>query len=254
MAMIKIENLYFSYNGSFNLYDINLHIESGEVVTLLGPNGSGKTTLLKCINNIYKPGKGCIHLDGKKLNEFTQPELAKTIGGVPQFHNPTFPYKVIDIVVMGKTPYLNIFSSPSQEDYENAKRILEGLGISWLAERPYTQVSGGERQLIFISRALMQKPKVLLLDEPVTHLDVKNRVKVLRTIRKIAVEKKLTVLMTLHEPNDAIVYSDKIAFMKKGRIINFGYTNTIINQENLQELYDMTFNILKQDNTQVVTY
>ena len=252
--MIKIENLHFTYNGSFVLYDINLEIEPGEVVTLLGPNGSGKTTLLKCISNIFKPDKGCIYLDGRKLHEISQSELARIIGGVPQGHNPTFPYKVIDIVVMGKTPYLNIFSSPSQEDYENAKEILDDLGILWLAERPYTQVSGGERQLVFISRAIMQNPKVLLLDEPVTHLDIKNRAKVLNTVKRIAMEKKLTVLMTLHEPNDAIVYSDKIAFIKKGQIVNYGHTNTVVNEKNLQELYDMSFNILTQNNARVVTY
>lgn len=252
--MIRIEELHFTYDDTFGLHDVNLEIESAEVVTLLGPNGSGKTTLLKCIYGILKPNSGCIYLDGKKLYEFTQSELAKTIGGVPQDHYLTFPYKVIDIVVIGRTPYLNIFSSPSQQDYKNAEKILDALGILWLKDRPYTQVSGGERQLVFISRALMQNPKVLLLDEPITHLDLKNRVKVLSAVKRVAMENKLTVLMTLHEPNDAIIFSDKIALMKEGRIVDYGRPNTVVNEENLQKMYDMSFRILRQDNAKVVMY
>lgn len=252
--MIRIENVYFKYNDTFGLHDVNLKIESGEVVTLLGPNGSGKTTLLKCIYAILKPKSGYIYLDGRELDKFTQSELSKTIGGVPQDHYLTFPYKVIDIVVIGRTPYLSIFSSPSRQDYEDARKILDDLGILWLAERPYTQVSGGERQLVFISRALMQNPKALLLDEPIIHLDLKNRVKVLNAIKKVAMEKNLTVLMTLHEPNDAIMFSDKIALMKEGRIIDYGCPNAVVNEENLRKMYEMSFNILRQDNTTVVVY
>lgn len=252
--MIRVENVYFKYNDTFELHDVNLKIESGEVVTLLGPNGSGKTTLLKCIYAILKPNSGYIYLDGKKLDEFSQSELAKTIGGVPQDHYLTFPYKAIDIVVIGRTPYLSIFSSPSQQDYEDARKILDDLGILWLAERPYTQVSGGERQLVFISRALMQKPKALLLDEPTIHLDLKNRVKVLNAIKKVAKEKNLTVLMTLHEPNDAIMFSDKIALMKEGRIIDYGHPNAVVDEGNLRKMYEMSFNILRRDNTKVVVY
>jgi len=252
--MIRIENLYFSYNGAFGLHDVNLRISSGEVVTLLGPNGSGKTTLLKNMYGILKPDSGCIYVDGKKLDDFSQSDLARTIGDVPQDHYLTFPYKVIDIVVIGRTPYLSIFSSPSRQDYEDSERILDDLGILRLSQRPYTQVSGGERQLVFIASALMQNPKALLLDEPTMHLDLKHRVKVLNAVRRVAAEKKLAVLMTLHEPNDAIMFSDKVTLMKDGRIVNYGCPDTIINEENLGKVYGMSFSILRQDNARAVVY
>ena len=252
--MIKIENLCFSYNGFFEIYNINFELKKGEITTLLGPNGSGKTTLLKCVYGILKPKDGCIYLDGKSLLELSQPELAKNIGCVPQIHNPVFPFKIIDIVVMGRTPYIKMFSSPSKKDYKSAREIISELGISNLAERPYTMISGGEQQLVLMARALMQNPKLLLLDEPAAHLDIKNKVKVLSMVKKVAEKLKIAVLMTIHDPNDAIRFSHNIALMKEGKIIDYGYPDKVINAENLQEIYNMPFIILNQDNHKIVMY
>ena len=254
MALIKIENLCFSYNGFFEIYNINFELKKGEITTLLGPNGSGKTTLLKCVYGILKPKDGCIYLDGKSLLELSQPELAKNIGCVPQIHNPVFPFKIIDIVVMGRTPYIKMFSSPSKKDYKSAREIISELGISNLAERPYTMISGGEQQLVLMARALMQNPKLLLLDEPAAHLDIKNKVKVLSMVKKVAEKLKIAVLMTIHDPNDAIRFSHNIALMKEGKIIDYGYPDKVINAENLQEIYNMPFIILNQDNHKIVMY
>jgi len=252
--LIKIENLCFSYNGFFEIYNINFELKKGEITTLLGPNGSGKTTLLKCVYGILKPKDGCIYLDGKSLLELSQPELAKNIGCVPQIHNPVFPFKTIDVVVMGRTPYISMFSSPPIKDYKSAREIISELGISNLAERPYTMISGGEQQLVLMARALMQNPKLLLLDEPVAHLDIKNKVKVLSMVKKIAEKMKIAVLMTIHDPNDAIRFSHNIALMKEGKIIDYGYPDKVINEESLQEIYNMPFIILNQDNHKIVMY
>jgi len=252
--LIKIENLCFSYNGFFEIHNINFELKKGEITTLLGPNGSGKTTLLKCVYGILKPKDGYIYLDGKSLFGLSQTEIAKNIGCVPQIHNPVFPFKVIDIVVMGRTPYIKMFSSPSKKDYISAREIISDLGILHLAERPYTIISGGEQQLVLTARALMQNPKLLLLDEPAAHLDIRNKVKVLSMVKKVAEKLKIAVLMTIHDPNDAIRFSHNIALMKEGKIIDYGYPDKVINAENLREIYNMPFIILNQDNHKIVMY
>ncbi len=254
--MISIENLHFTYDtrDRFGLYDINLEFRAGEIVALLGPNGSGKTTLLKCLYGAIKLDTGAIYLNGKNLLKFKSSELARHLGGVPQSHIPSFPFKSIDVVVMGRTPHTGIFSSPSEKDYENAREIFKELEIPELTERPYTHISGGERQLVFVARALMQDPKVLLLDEPTAHLDIKNRVKVLRAIKRIAEKNKITVVMSVHDPNEAILFSSKILLLKDGKIQDYGPTEEVIRQETLRELYDTDFSILIEKNRKIVVY
>jgi iron complex transport system ATP-binding protein len=254
MAVIQIKHLYFAYDNNDVLSEINMRVRSEEIVTLLGPNGSGKSTLLKCIYGILKPKEGSIQIDDRDLFNFSHSELARILGGIPQHHYPTFPFKVVDIVVMGRTPFLSMFSSPSDRDYEYAEDILQNLDILNLKEHRYTEISGGERQLALIARTLMQNPKVLLLDEPVTHLDLKNKAKVLGTIKRIAKEKHLTIVATLHDPNDAIMFSDRIALIKKGQILEYGKPQEIVNEANLQHLYDMTLKVVKQDDINLVTY
>ncbi len=254
--MISIENLHFTYDiqNAFGLYDINLEFKAGEIVALLGPNGSGKTTLLKCLYGALKPHAGVIYLNGKNLLEFKSSELARHVGGVPQSHIPSFPFKSIDVVVMGRTPHTSIFSSPSERDYEKAREFFEELGIAELTERPYTHISGGERQLVFVARALMQEPKVLLLDEPTAHLDIKNRVKVLRAVKRIAGKGEITVVMSLHDPNEAMLFSNKILLLKNGKVQAYGPPREVISEEVLRNLYGEDFNIFTAGNRKIVVY
>ncbi len=252
MALIVVKDVHFAYDDSkFVLRGVNLEVKLGEVVTLLGPNGSGKTTLLRCIYKVLKPRIGCIYIDGKNILDLTSREIAKVISGVPQEHETTFPYRVIDVVVMGKTPFLDLFSAPSIKDYKVAKNILEKLGKAELAERPYTQISGGERQLVLIARALMQNPRVMLLDEPTKHLDIVNKMKVLSIIKKLAVEKRLAVLMTLHDPNEAIMFSDKIVLVKEGKVI-CSISSEELTAESLEKVYGMPFRLVKDGNVKTI--
>lgn len=238
--MISVKNVHFAYDGKPVLLGVDLEVKRGEIAALLGPNGSGKTTLLRCIFRILKPKTGCTYIEGKDLGELSRREIAKLLAGVPQNHTATFPYRVIDFVVMGRTPYLDIFSAPSTKDYREAWNILRELGIGHLAERPYTQLSGGERQLALIGRALMQGVNILLLDEPTKHLDVRNKVRVLTILRKLSSEKGLTVLMTLHDPNEAIMFADKVALIRDGKIIGFK-PSRMIDESDLKDIYGIPF-------------
>jgi len=242
---LEIKNLSFKYDG-FEL-KADLEVDEGEILTLLGPNGSGKTTLLKCIYGLLKPRERCVYLDGKDIHSLPLKQRAKLVGYVPQTHNPSFPYTVLEFVVMGKASQFGVFEQPSRKDYEEAREILKLVGIENLANRPYTNVSGGQLQLAMIARALIQNPKVLLLDEPTAHLDFGNQIKVLTTIRKIVTSKNLIAILTLHDPNLAVTFSDRIAIVNNGKILAVGDKN-IVDGKLLASIYGVDVEVLTTEN------
>ncbi len=212
---ITVENLTLSYEKNLVLNNINLSIKKGSVVTLVGPNGCGKTTLLKIINGFLRQNKGTVYIDSKNIEEIADRELARILGHVSQMHKSSFPFSVLDVVLTGRMPYISMFSTPGKKDLEKACNVLEFMGIAHFAQRPYTQISGGERQLVMIAKALAQEPDFLLLDEPTSFLDLKNQIHVLKTIINLARIRNITVLMTLHEPNHALLFSDEIILLRK---------------------------------------
>lgn len=239
MERIAIENLSFSYEHGFELRIDNVRVGSKTILTLLGPNGSGKTTLLRCVHAFLKPKTGCVYIDGKNVLKLKEDEIARLMGYVPQIHVPVFPYTVFDVVLMGRTPYLGMFQQPSKEDFQKAEEALKLVGLYNLRDRPYTEISGGERQLVLIARALAQEPKVLLLDEPTAHLDFRNQFKVLKTIKNIAKEGDIAVIMSLHDPNLAYLFSNIIALVKNGRIVAYGPPEDVITKENIRFVYGL---------------
>lgn len=247
--MIVVKNLCFSYQSKKEiLKDINISINRGEIVSLLGPNGSGKTTLLKCINSILKPLKGSIRIGEKDITSMKRHEVARYISYVPQEHRTSFPYSVLDVVLLGRVPYIGLFSTPKKADVDKCFEILESMGISYLAERIYTQISGGERKLTLIARALCSDAKVLLLDEPTSNLDMKHQTDVLRIIKDLSHKKGLTVLMTLHDPNLAMLVADRAFLLKKGNIVFEGNVKDVITKENVEYVYScMVQNITQKD-------
>ncbi len=251
---ILIRDLHFSYGANaFQLTDINLEVDDGEVVTLLGPNGSGKTTLLYCIAGLYRPQKGEILVDGKDLLKLPRKEIAKIIGVVPQEHHPPFPFRALDVVAMGRAAHLGLLGTPRRRDLEIAYQALEAVGASHLAVRIYTQVSGGERQLILIARALAQEPKILLLDEPTAHLDFKNQVRVLSLVKQLVRRRELAAIITLHDPNLASMFSDRIAIMGEGRIVALGSPEEVLVPSILSRVYAFPVDVHKVNGLNLIT-
>ena len=252
MKKIIIKDLSFGYFDTEIFRNFSLEIDEGETLTILGPNGSGKTTLLKLIQKIILPKSGDIIISGKNINNITNKALSKSTSFVPQIHNQTFPYRVIDFVLMGRNPYISDYSIPKEEDIEIANKVLEEMGLYYLKDRPHTDISGGELRLVLIARGIVQNTEILLLDEPTAFLDFKNQLIVLETIKELKEKKKLTVIMTLHNPNEAYKYSDKILLIKKGEVISYGKPIDVINDENLKKVYSVDVEIVRYNGETII--
>ncbi|NPU88294.1 ABC transporter ATP-binding protein [Methanothrix sp.] len=250
MSGIEAIELCFSYGNTMIIRQATFELQDGEILSILGPNGCGKTTLLKCINMLLKP-EGKVLVDTIDLRTLNARDLAMLMGYVPQMHSPGFPYKVIDVVVSGRTPRLG-FSVPSEKDYEIAGNALNRVGVSHLADKFYTQLSGGELKLVLIARALVQEPKVLLLDEPTSHLDFKNRIIVLKILREIA-DDGIAVIMSEHDPNLASLVSDKVLLMRsKGDIIGYGNPKEILTPDNIVKVYGLNIEIFERGGSRYI--
>ncbi len=249
--MLEVKNLSFSY-GDFEVKNICFSIEKGKILTLLGPNGSGKTTILKTIFGLLKPKKKCVFIDGKDFHSIPFRERSKLVGYVPQIHHPPFPYTVLDVVVTGFASQMGLFETPRKEHYEKALGKLRLLGIEQYRDKPYAQLSGGQLQLVLIARALVQDLEILLLDEPTAHLDFKNQIKVLEIVKKLSRSEKISAIMTLHDPNLASVYSDKIALVKNGRIKALGKPHEVLRESVLKEVYGITVHILEYNGLKII--
>lgn len=236
MNPVKIENLSFSYGKTPVINNVSLEIQAGTLTSILGPNGSGKTTLLKLILGLFLPSAGKILICGRDLSEIPLKERARLMAYVPQRHQAMFAYKVRDVVAMGRLPFSGIFCRITDSDYDIAAEYMKQLNIDHLADRAYTEISGGEQQLALVARALVQKAEILILDEPVAGLDYGNQLLLLEQLRKLS-RSGITCLKTTHYPEHALWTSDNAIFLRDGQVLASGKADEIINSEMLYRLY-----------------
>ncbi len=234
--MLEGRNLAIGYSDRVVGRDLDVALSTGEVLALLGPNGGGKTTLLKTLLGLLAPKAGEVRLDGKPLSHSSSRERARLIAYVPQSHQATFAFTVEAIVLMGRTAHGNLFSRPTSNDRAVAARALQRFGIAHLSDRPYTMISGGERQLALLARALAQEPQFIVLDEPTASLDFGNQGKVMREIRALAASGH-GVLFTTHDPNHAMRAADRAYLLRDGMRIGEGAVASVLNREQLAALY-----------------
>lgn len=241
---IQIENLSFGYKESLILNEISLEFQRGQMYGLLGRNGTGKTTLIKSMLGLLPLKQGQIRVNDRALSAISTRELAQQIAYVPQSEDLVYGIKVIELVVMGRNPYLNLFDMPGEREYALAQGALENLGISHLAQKSYAEISGGERQLVLIARALVQDTQFIIMDEPISNLDIKNQHEVLHKIQKIAENYQIGVILSIHDPNLALRYCHQSVMLKEGKVIFAGKTQDIINQDSLHTVYQMPFEVM----------
>ncbi|MBM4145432.1 MAG: ABC transporter ATP-binding protein [Nitrospira sp.] len=212
---ISVKDLSFSYGTTMVLHNIELNAAEGKFTVLLGKNGSGKSTLLKLMAGLLPCKTGDINIMGKDIRHLSISERAKVIGYLPQFHTAAFPFTVEEVVLTGRASY--VFAVPGKKDMDITNEAINKVGISHLRQRPYTELSGGERQLVMIARVLAQEPQVILLDEPLSHLDLSNQIRFLALIKELIMS-GLTVVAVLHDPNIAFMYADDFMLIKDGTI------------------------------------
>ena len=241
--LLRVERAGFSYQGRKVLDEINLSFAKGGVVSLLGPNGSGKTTLLKVMLGLLQPKTGLVLFEGRSLKTMPRRDFARRVAYVPQVHRESFAYTVEDVVLMGRMPYLSFFSAYSSADREIAAAAMQRLDILHLKDRPYTEISGGERQLALIGRALTQGADVFIMDEPVNGLDYGNQMRLLNGIKGLARE-GLTFVMTTHFPVHALMTADRVILMKDGAIVADGLPDETITRQAIFELYRIDVDVV----------
>ncbi len=238
---LRIDKIVCGYGKKIVAQDISFSVNAGEVLCLLGPNGAGKTTLFKTILGFLKKMGGSIMLDGENIENWKIKQLARAVGYVPQAHTPPFPYTVQEVILMGRTAHMGDFSMPSEKDRVITEDVIQSLGIGFLKERVYTQISGGERQMVLIARALAQQPKLLVLDEPTSNLDFGNQMHVLKQIKRLA-EGGMGVIMTTHFPDHAYLCSSQVALIKKDGFY-IGTPDEVMTEAKLKEVYGIDVKI-----------
>ena len=250
---LRIKDLSFSYLRSRQIFkDISFLAETSSPICLLGPNGCGKTTLLSCLIGLNQPTSGSISIDGKTTKAMTGVQIAKNLGFVPQMITASFDYKVIDYVVCGCAPHLKMFSRPGKEEYEQAWEALKIMQITHLAQKSYMRLSGGEQQQVCIARVLTQKANFILLDEPTSHLDFGNQIRVLKIIKEMS-DAGFGLIMTTHNPDHALMMEGKTLMMRDCGKYMFGDTKDIVTEENLRNLYGIELYLEMSKNANRIT-
>jgi len=241
--ILKVENVSFAYDSTDVLQDVCFDVRKGDILGIVGPNGSGKTTLLKCLNRVLKPKSGAVLVGIQNIGRMRRKQIAREMGVVPQDSSVNFPFTVLEIVLMGRTPHLKLLSGESAEDLRIVRQAMARAGVDHLADRRINEISGGQRQLVFIARALAQAPRVLLLDEPTLHLDINHQLEILELLKDLAHREKITTVWVSHDLNLAARYSDGLILLHRGIIIASGSPQSVLTRENIREAYGVEVEI-----------
>jgi iron complex transport system ATP-binding protein len=235
--MIAVDKLNVMLSQRLILKDISLTIEKGKFYCIAGPNGSGKTTFLRSLLNALPIGKGLIHIENNDINSYSQKKLARIEAVVPQNTYPECEFSAFDVVLMGRSPYLSPLQNESARDLRIVKESMEITNTWHLKDTSVQCLSGGEKQRVIIARALAQQTNVLLLDEPVSNLDIHHQVEILNLLKRLNEEKGITVIAVLHDLNHVFTYSHKVILFNDGKLVDVGTPENVLTQENIRKVF-----------------
>lgn len=237
MKSLSIKNLNWSYSEKKILDDISVEIGSSLFTGIIGPNGSGKTTMAKLLSKLLPIEKKTVFVDKEDLSRIKIKDLAKTMALVPQSNTVTYDLTVFEVVLLGRTPHLKRFEQEKKEDFDLVKLVMEETDTWQYRDRLIHQLSGGERQRVVIARALAQEPEILILDEPVTYLDVHHQLQVMELIKSLSQKRNITIVVILHDLNHALKYCDQVIMLNDGKIFNHGSAENVVTKSNIKEVY-----------------
>lgn len=238
--ILEVKNGSFGYTKDWTILEnINISVDKGEILAILGPNGIGKTTLLKCMIGLQHWKTGETYIEGKPITQMKPKELFNMISYIPQSHGFSFSYTGLEMVMFGRSSHLSTFGQPGEKDLKMAKDMMERIGISHLASKDCNRMSGGELQMVLIAKALINEPKLIILDEPETGLDFHNQLLVLEMIKKLAHEEKISAIINTHYPTNALSISDKSLMMNRRGEYYYGNTVDVLTKENISRSFDI---------------
>lgn len=251
--LLHAKDLRFAFDGASRpaVDGVSLRLGEGEVLAILGPNGAGKTTLLHLLNGILRPQSGQLYLEGQDLSARPRSQISRVVGLVPQFEHVAFEYSVEEYVLMGRAPHLGMLELPTPSDRRLAVESLNQLGLLALRHRSMLELSGGERQMVVLARALAQQARLLLMDEPLAHLDLSNKGRILGVIRQLSVA-GVTVVFTTHEPDMVQGVAQQVLLMREGRVVASGRTEAVLTSETLSQTYGVAIRVLMVDGVSLV--
>lgn len=249
MTKLTVEDLSFAYDQKIILKDIQMTLEDGKFTGIIGPNGSGKTTMAKLMSRLLKPKDQGIYLDQRDINELKIIELAKEMSVVPQATQINYDLTVHEVVMMGRTPHLKRFQKLSKADEIIVEEVMHDTDTWQYKDRLIHQLSGGERQRVIIARALAQQPKILILDEPVTYLDIHHQLQIMTLIKSLSEKRQITIVMILHDLNYALKYCDHLILLSEGKVFQHGKPYEVITKEHIKEVYHIDAHIINHPET-----
>jgi iron complex transport system ATP-binding protein len=252
-AILSMANLEFAYHRNLEpvLKNLSLDVPAGAITAILGPNGSGKTTLLRIMLGVLSPGSGAVLIEGKPLRSYSRREASRWIGLVPQAEHIPFALSVLEYVLLGRSPYLGMLEMPGEHDYSIALTALKELGLFGLTNRSVIELSSGEQQMVMLARALAQETRILLLDEPTSHLDLSNKGRILHTLRQLA-DRGVTIVFTTHDPEAAIAIAGYLVLVRDGQTLAGGSVDQVLTTDNLRATYGVPVRVMKLGDRPVV--
>ena len=251
-TLIRGENISFSYDHDPVLKNISISIKPGEIVGIIGPNGSGKSTLLKALAGIIKCTTKCIYYKNKEISSMKKKDIASIVSWIPQENPMVFAFKVIDVVLMGRHPYMSPLSFENDEGYRIAHDAMEKTDTFQFAQRLFNNLSSGERQRVLIASAIAQEPEIMLLDEPTSALDIKYQLEILMILKHLNELKNMSIVLALHDLHLASRFCKRLILINNGQIIADGSPEKVIKKNLLEEVYGVKINIFSKDDGSLI--